>query len=224
MKLLVVVVVAVVGCSKAKHDQPAPPKDAARSVDAAAAVVPAPAHGVPNTAVASAPRKDWPCRMITTMGGPTMLLTKLTYSPAASCWLPVDLAGSRLLVGCPTEKLEQNVASKLDMREQYSYDAAGHLTDVTTIAGVFHYTWDGDLLISRTHPNGHVARYTATASGADLVDQDGDEHVELAGGHVVRYQRGDLESTTFTWQGTRLASVKDLGDTRVDYDCSKPAP
>jgi hypothetical protein len=232
----VVLMLAACGKSGGSNEglaQPDPqPTTPVVAADAMTAEPPAPpeppAKGVPNSAIESPPRKDWPCRFVQSIDdGGTNIATTFEYGTRTHCWIPADLAGSRGLVGCPDKQVQQNLENKVEMPESYSYDSDGHLTDVTTIATTFHYSWSDNLVRTRA-VKGTIEVFTPTANGVEIKDgiNDATERIDLdKHGHVIRYARSDAidgDATTFTWKGARLATLKEIGKTKVEYDCKKP--
>lgn len=186
-----------------------------------------PPKGIENSAVESVPRKDWPCRYVQTLDsidpGGTHIATTWAYGNRTHCWIPADLAGSRGMFGCPDGKVDQNLENKVEMKETYRYDSTDHLVSVQTMAATFEYTWDGNLVRGYTlHDKVHP--YAAADHGVEIKESDDTVRVDIdADGHVVKYQRIDslgLDPTVFTWKGTHLAKLQEIGTTKIEYRCT----
>jgi hypothetical protein len=223
------VVALLAACGHADAPPPAPtPVDEPKPVAPAAVPVPPPeplpAHGVPNSAIESVPRKDWPCRFVEAIDD-TTIASEFEYGARTHCWIPADLAGSRGLVGCADRKVAHNLENKVEMPEIYAYDATDHLVMITTIAAKLVYTWDGNLVQSRAIGSKHRSGFTSDGTTTQIKDQsDNVETIELdKTGHVVHYTRGGSSSTTYRWKGTRLVGLAAIGTTRIEFDCRKPA-
>lgn len=189
-----------------------------------------PARGVPNSAIESVPRKDWPCRYLLTLDSVdpngTHIATTWEYGKRTHCWIPADLAGGRGIVGCPDKQVQQNLENKVKLEETYDYDTSDHLTSVQTAEASFAYTWDGDLVRGYTvrgelYPYVAIDHGVAITEGGDTVQIHLDEH-----GHVAKLEhKGSLEflePTLFTWKGSRLVKLQGIGETRVEYACKSP--
>lgn len=228
--------VMLVACGKSAPHGAAegnPQGSAARAGDAAPAREPKPAElpakGVAHSGIESVPRKDWPCRYVETLDsvdpGGTHIATRWEYGARTHCWLPADVAGSRALVGCPDKQVQQNLENKVEMAETYEYDAGDHLIAVQTMAARFEYAWDGDLVRGYTL-RGEVHPFSAIDDGVEVKDGEDTVRVDLdRAGHVVKYQRLgplDLEPTLFTWKGSRLTALKEIGTMKIEYDCTRP--
>ena len=186
-----------------------------------------PTKGVENSAIESVPRKDWPCRYVQTLdsvdAGGTHIATTWEYGKRTHCWIPADVAGSRGLFGCPEEKVDKNLENQVEMKETYRYDAADHLVSVQTMAATFEYAWDGNFVRGYTLRD-EVRPYSAAEHGIEIKDGADTIRVDIdADGHVVKYQRiGSLglEPTVFTWKGSRLAKLEEIGTTKIEYRCT----
>jgi hypothetical protein len=180
-----------------------------------------PAVSGPNSAVKSVPRRDWPCRFVNAIGG-TTIATSWEYGKRTECHIPADLVGSRGMVGCPDRLVHQNLENMVEMPERHVDDDTNHLVEVQTLAAKFQYTWNGDLVVSRTI-GGEPARFEGHGSSASIKDQNGESEVIDfdSNGRAARFTRGESVKT-FGWKGSRLTRRHGFGTTRVEYDCKRP--
>jgi hypothetical protein len=187
-----------------------------------------PEHGVPNSAVESIPKKNWPCRIIERVDDDTTIATTFEYGALERCWIPADLAGRSVIVGCPTKTTEQNLENKVTISQSYEYSPAGLLIAIEA-EGTRTYNWD-DRLVRAWQIGDRIGAFVATANGVKIVQSDGSgEAVELdANHHIVQHEMtisgaGVISSTGFAWKGDRLIDVQPKNGTiRVEYDCKKP--
>jgi hypothetical protein len=180
-------------------------------------------RGVAGSAVRSAPRRDWPCRFVQAVSEGTTIATTWEYGTRKECWIPVDLAGSRGLVGCPERQVQKNLENGVEMAETYEYDAAGHLHGVKTIAADFTYLWAGDLLYGRSIRGG-LRPFQSEDGVAVIEDQNGELERTILDdkGRIIRYERGGEQYAGYRWKGTRLVEIAAIGTTRIEYSCKKP--
>ncbi len=94
-----------------------------------------------------------------------------------------------------------------------------------TIASRFEYAWDGNL-VRGFRVRDKIHRYVAADNGVEVKDGEDTVRIELdPAGHVVKYQRIDslgLDPTVFTWKGSRLTKLQEIGTTKVEYNCKLP--
>jgi hypothetical protein len=231
MSVLVVCACGKGGSEPAKQKEPVHEVKAAPTVTPDAEAEPEPAvpeHGVPNSAVESIPKKNWPCRFIETVDDDTTIATTFEYGTLEKCWIPADLAGRSVIVGCPTKTTEQNLENRVTDSQSYDYSPAGLLIAIEA-DGTRTYNWD-DKLVRAWQAGDRVGAFVATANGIKVVESDGSgEAAELdANHHIVHYEMtisgaGAISSATFTWKGDRMTGVQPKSGTiRLEYDCKKP--